>query len=177
LKISTFILFTLLLVGLRSFEQLSSPVKTFHAHTNICHYVGSIEEDFIIELFNDSTIKISRYRTSYVDAYNSVLRLTYSGTYTIDNDTLRIKYLAHCSEVKYKVLPAVLSPNSKESVKFVLLPSSTFIVKNDLAEATDNLFPVLLTSTHRIVDLLDYTFDYWDRPKPHKLKRFDLANN
>jgi hypothetical protein len=92
-----------MLSGLCVTGQNSLSTKVFYKHTQTCHFVGTTEEDFVTEFFNDSTVKITEYSSNYRDEYNSILRVSYSGTYKIKGDTLTIKYLKHNSEAKSRI--------------------------------------------------------------------------
>ena len=151
--------------------QTNLPTKVCYTHVQSCDYVGTTEEDFIIEFLNDSEIKITRYLNDYKDQYNSVLRLTYNGTYIINNDTIKVKYLAHNTESKNKKksLNAISFGNPNELP--VPYPSSVFIMKDNFIVSADNLFPTLKYSffSANMVTQLDNKFNDWDKEITHRI--------
>jgi hypothetical protein len=169
MKVHLLILFFFLSIGVSSHEQVNDEVTTFHKHTQTCHYIGTTEKDYVIELFPDSLIKISEYTSSYRDQYNSVIRTIYSGIYRIYHDTVRIKYLTHNTEVKNKSLSALPASYTKPLNDFVLYPSSIFILKDSQIIPTDYLFETLPVSKHAIANQLKYKFQSWSYTKRNEV--------
>jgi hypothetical protein len=161
MKAHLLILFFILLIGVCSNEQVNDPVKTFYTHTSTCHFIGTTEEHYVIELFPDSLVKISKYATSYMDEYNSIMRTTFLGVYTINHDTVRIKYLSHNTEVKNKKVPKLPVAYTKPLNDFVLYPSSIFLLKNNKTLAGDYLYEEVPASSHSVAAQLNTKFQNW----------------
>lgn len=139
--------------------QAQTPSSVFHSHVQTCHYIGTTEQDFVIELFNDSTIKISLYTSRFVDQYNSVLRYTFLGKYLLANDTIKVTFLTKNSECKYK---------QKKSNTFNLTfeyPTSIFILNSTTISSNGGIFPTLKKSTSLISNQLDLEFKTWGKLK------------
>lgn len=156
------LLILLLLYFNKLFAQAQIASSVFHSHIQTCHYVGTTEQDFVIELFDDSTIKISIYTTRFVDQYNSVLRYTYLGKYYLAEDTIKVTFLTKNSEYKDK------QKKSKTFNAILEYPTSTFILNSNTILSSDRIFPTLKKTTSLISNQLDLEFKTWDNFKLSK---------
>ncbi len=169
MKFRLLILSSLLSITVCSNGQVNDSIKTFHKHTQSCHFVGTTEKDYVIELFPDSLVKISEYTSSYRDQYKSVIRTVYSGIYAINHDTVRIKYLTHNTEIKNKSLTITRASYAKPLNDFVLYPSSTFILKDSQIAPIDFLFEKLPLAKHDIANQLSDRFQNWEYDKKKEI--------
>jgi len=90
------------IILLFSFKSEEKSCKLFHNHQQLCHLVGTSETDFVIQLFNDSTIKYIIYRTSYLDGYNEISKETHTGKYFQIKDTINTKYFSSSFVSKFR---------------------------------------------------------------------------
>lgn len=120
--------------------------KIFHRHIQTCHYIGTVEEDYVINILTDSTIKIAKYQSSYRDQYNSLVKVEYTGKYYKQGDSIIIQYLNTSHNVNYKDLSAKKTSigSSKLSLKY---PSSIFIISEYSITAATGSFPNLEKSS------------------------------
>jgi hypothetical protein len=172
------ILLIIIFAGLHSTGQISLATKVFHKHLQTCHVVGTTEEDFVVELFSDSTIKISIYQSDYRDRYTSILRDNYFGKYILCGDTMKIKYLSINSEVKSKIKKQTTNSLYIKPVKsLVFYPTTIFLFGDNFIQATDQLLPRLSLSTFILANQLDYKFCNWDKRPSNIIEVFGVTNN
>jgi hypothetical protein len=128
------------------FAQKSLPTTVFHRHIQTCHYIGTVEEDYVIKMYGDSTIDIEKFISSYKDQYNSVIRVVYSGRYIKKNDSVFVNYSSQSKSINYKTLPTIKTLEEPPSL-YTKYPSSTFVLsKNSILPATGT-FPILEKTT------------------------------
>ena len=152
-------------------QTMKTPIQVFYGHFQSCHIVGTTEEDIVMELFDDSTLKISTYRTNYIDQHSSVLRETFIGKYKSNNNTIEVKYIAQSVDCKSKpenrqtifgIRPYLGIPNLAAR-----WPSSVFHLQSNSVLSKDNSFPELKETTAAISSQLESKFDSWDRSKKY----------
>ena len=171
----------LLLTKFSSFGQVSFTSKVFHKHIQTCHFVGTTEEDFIIVLNGDSTIKVIKYSSNYRDQYNTVVRQTYVGAYSKFGDTIRVKFTDHSSTIKNKIKQTNTIYSAKKvdtlfnADRIFQYPPTTYIASADKIISMDSLFPTLPNSTTTNITLLESKFMNWDKFSVYKKEVFGLS--
>ena len=175
------ILTLLLLTKFSSFGQVSVLGKVFHKHFQTCHFIGTTEEDFVIVINVDSTIKITSYNSNYRDQYNTVTRQTYVGTYSKFGDTIKVKFTYHSSMTKNKIRETNTNHMVKKADtllnpdRFFQYPPTTYITSADKIISVDGLFPILNNSTTTVIMLLESKFTNWDKSLYYKKEIFGVS--
>ncbi len=159
------ILIFLFLYSLRTASQETKlPINVFYGHLQTCHYTGTTEEDFVIEVFADFTIKLARYKSSHIDRYNSVQREIFIGTYKITSDTIEVTYGSQ--RIDFKNRPQKNQTTVADRAKLVVRwPSSVFVLQSNSIVTIDNLFPRLSKSHLSVSSQLELEFNNWDKIK------------
>jgi hypothetical protein len=103
------LVFALLFQTLASDAQIVT--KVYHKSEATCYWSHVLHEDYLLELFNDSTSKLSVYRSTSSNI-KPPATITFPGTYSLDADTLKITYLSQPAVFENIIstppLPAVL---------------------------------------------------------------------
>jgi len=172
MKILLLIILLIIASKIIAFGQIKTSAQTYYKHEQLCNVIGTIEEDFIIELYNDTLIKLANYRTSYKDQYSSIGQQTFTGKFTISNDTIKIIYLAHDFQVKNK--------NQKQQKIFhslVTYPPNVFIINANSITAPDGQFLTLYLSTKSKALELENKFYYWGKSYKSKKEIFGVTKD
>ncbi len=175
------ILTLLLLTKFSLFGQVPFTSKVFHKHFQACHLVGTTEEDYIIVLDGDSSIKVIKYSSNYRDQYNTVVKQTHIGTYSKFGDTIRVKFTDHSSTTKSKIKQTNTIYASKKVYtsfnidRILQYPSATYIVSADKIISVDSIFPTLPNSTTTNIMLLESHFINWSKNSVYKGEIFGLS--
>jgi hypothetical protein len=144
-----------LLLDLTAFGQTSN--ITFHRHEQICHFIGTTDEDFIISL-NGSLITIARYSIDNSYNYPSITKTSYQGTFVQKGDTIVVNYLTKNSEYKSKKKQAI-SKNGDST--YLFYPSNIFIISDKTIRTVDRFIPTLKLSSVYMVNKLEAKFQTW----------------
>ena len=146
-----------------SHAQSNIPTKAFHKHIQTCNFIGTTEEDFVIVLYGDTTIKITKYTSSYRDQYSTVARQVYSGTFLSNGDTIRVAFKSNNSDAKSRIKKTSSATYTNRSVIPVQYPSTKYVIKENEILSVDYLFPRLSIVTISNIILLDSEFNNWDK--------------
>ena len=178
------ILLPFLLITIHAVGQISLPTSVFHKYTQLFKYddqfrnfAETTEKDFVMEIFHDSTVKITEYTCSYLDSHNSLLRFTYIGKYKLANDTLRINYLTHKCELRHKSSPINGVERTSPSDSFFFYPPSTYVFNHDLLTSTDDNSLALTRANPSKARELDTKFNSWDKSNAAEKKIRRLTKN
>jgi hypothetical protein len=156
--------------------QIIPTTQAFHARDQICNYVGSTNYDLVLEIFKDSTIRVSIYTSSLIDLYNSVVLQTYFGAVTSRGDTINVRYLTNKSEIKNKNQKKIFATEQVKMDKSVGYPCNTFILNDSYILAVDRLFPRLIKTDLSTIKQLADEFKNWDKKNSSSKKIFGLPD-
>ena len=165
----------IVLASFTGMTQTALPSKVFHKHIQTCHYVGTTEEDYTVELWVDSTIRITRYSSNFRDQYNSTLRLTYEGKWSLSGDTLTVTYTNSNSKRNNKGQSPKIISQAKITSLDLPYPPTSFVLQNNSISPSNGAFPTLEPSTLAMVLILESKFANLTKPDAKK-KTFELLN-
>jgi hypothetical protein len=171
------ILILILLTRQSAFGQNVVPVKVFHKHVQTCHYVGTTEEDFVIALYRDSTIKVTKYISNYSDGYRSVLKQEFEGKFVALADTILVEFSKKSATIKKnpgKYGSAIYATHDNKFYQTPYqYPPNKYVLKQNEIISLDNLLPGLDSTTIVNIVLLDTQFNSWDKT-PDLVKVFGV---
>lgn len=136
------LVFALLFQTLASDAQIVT--KIYHKSEATCYWSHVLHEDYLLELFNDSTIKLSVYRSTSGNIKPPTI-ITFPGTYSLDADTMKITYLSQ---------PTVF----ENSISTPPLPSF-LIVTDSTLQSPEKLIPALHLSSISVSTRLKNDFE------------------
>jgi hypothetical protein len=152
----------ILLLSFIAPAQDEIPIRVFHKHIQICQYVGTTEEDYTIELFSDSTVKLNLYRSNYRDQYDALVKETYFGKYVSIGDTIKVSELLSSIEKKCK-RPLKLEADNKHPLVLRRLSNIVFVVQGNLLLADDVSWSGLCRSSASQALMLANRFNEWGK--------------
>jgi hypothetical protein len=158
----------LLLTRLSSVGQIISQEKVFYRHNQYCDFNGTIDEDLIIVLKNDSAINIITYTSDYHNQYNIFTRQMFIGTYSKAGDTLKVKFTGHSSKTKNNrnERPTFFTKSpgiSSNEDTFLKYPSTIYLLSDNRIASIDGLLPTMDGSTIAKMMLLESRFNASDK--------------
>jgi hypothetical protein len=162
MKYELFLLINLCIACLRGTSQSVTPISVFHEHTQACHFTGTSEKDEVLELFNDSTIKISLYQSDFSGEYNSVVRNVYTGRFSRSSDTLFIVYTNNSTDVKSRKTAKFPLPVNKVDGNIVFYPAATILISDEKVTGLDKPLTLNRSSAGK-ADQLNSLFKLWDK--------------
>lgn len=140
--------------------QVSFTTQAFHQHTGICHFIGTTEEDKILEILDDSTLSISIYKSNYLDQYKTLRKLTYWSHFFRRGDTLFITYAGYTEVVKSENRTDTLKTPSIGAAVFYL--PSIILISDEQATGIDKPLSLSKIAIEQ-VKLLHSRFQFWDK--------------
>lgn len=117
--------------------------KVYHGDNWICHRFYTTFEDYILELFNNSTIQLSVYRSTS-ENIKLPSAITFSGIYSLSRDTMKISYLNQNTTFENSFQQD--STSIKKNIPSLFLPC-TFISTDSTIKSTENAIPLLHISS------------------------------
>lgn len=157
-----------------SFAQYKPTKQAYYLHSQLCNVVGTTEEDFSIEFFDDSTVQVSCYLSSYHDQYISVTRTASFGKYSIVEDTIRITYFNQPISTKYRNKSAGAIPLIKNEQDRILYPSNVFILNQNIIIPLGLFFSTTKKAGPEKLRKLEYEFENWTNTGNFRSKVFGL---
>ncbi len=142
-----------------SIGQTRLPINVFHKRFQTCSGFSTTIQDYVIKLYNDSTIEILYYSSG--GSYDRFLsKTTFTGKYFLNTDTIIVSYLTGFTETKYKY-----NKNADKYLKpagnLIFYPSTTFVVNGKMIISISHWFPDLETSFVSETNSLEYEFLAW----------------
>ena len=156
------VLCILLFTNFYSIGQFRVVTKSFIENSWSCHWGYAAYEDYLLELYSDSTIEISIY--SYSSKDNSSMNLVgYTGTYRVKHDTIEVVYRSIKGDIKFKTPTGKTFLRPSIAGPITLYPSPFFILKESSMVSPDHFFPPMKLSSATEANKLKYTFYVWDK--------------
>jgi hypothetical protein len=114
-KMKVFLLIVLLLFSLDSYSQQAKRKAVFYSNQQACHVIYTSSNDFILELFSDSTFRLSQidWKPAPLDS-QYIVRVSFFGSYTYSQDTILVTY--RHSSIEKKPINSDLSYQYAEEI-------------------------------------------------------------
>lgn len=138
--------------------QEKRPLAVYHHHVQTCYYIGTEEVDHLLVLRDDSTIKYVVYTTNYKNGYRNVLRQTYSGRYTLQNDTLQAAFTTYLPQWRKKGIKSAEPASQPDSIMRLV----QFEKKGVRVIPMQVFFPEMKKASVLLNDRFAIIFDQWE---------------
>jgi hypothetical protein len=148
-------------------------IQSYHTHSRLCAVIGAIVLDFSIELFDDSTVAVSRYQSKYDDQYNAVTRITSFGRYSLEGDTIKISYYHQTKSTKDRSNNIIQT--IEESSVPASYPSNVFMHKKRFLIPLTPFFSVTKRVQTKKLRKLENEFENWDNANADRSRIFGLS--
>ena len=160
-----YILSCFAIVFFNSNSQEKKQQEQFYRQFDNCRFDGNSINDYVVKLFNDSTIEIQIYFRTCIN--NHVFyKTTYHGRFVKKNDTCTVSYLAGYTEKKDRYRADVVKSDIKPEMMFLNFPFN-FFVRNGFISATNLLFSDLPSASISEVKAMEIAFYQWNRQSNH----------
>jgi len=141
------------------FGQGKFITAVYQLHSEVCYVTDSEVFDYILEIFNDDTIRIDMYKRHCNATQGQLYKVSFTGKGNIIKDTLKITWLLYGYQDRKSKQPLTRDLALNKNDSFVKYPSTVFALKDDKAVAVDGLFPALNTISVDDYFLLESEFD------------------
>jgi len=145
--------------------QSASNTKTFHAHEQSCHFTGTTEYEYLIQLKADSSVTFIVYSTDFRSLPDKILvKEIYKGRYSSNGNTIKATFITYNSLTKKSGDKSKLA-STKQGQPNKFNQVILFNLTEQNLDPLNSYIPKMTKTSPAIYDWLGNKFDLWQSNK------------